>query len=414
MRNLFAILGLFLTALTAACSSGSHPKTNAIAAPADNVTEVSVDNGLPGRGYLNGLFATVTVCVPGTSQCQTIDHVLVGTGATGLRLLGSVLTLPLPAWTDASGTPLVECAQFSAGSAWGPLQSADFSIANEQAANLAIQVIEESTYPRPASCTGTDISTVAAFGANGLLGVGSFLQDCGAACAAPLGAGSANPGAYYACSSTANGGCQAEAVPVSKQVSNPVSFFSQDNNGTIIELPAVPADGAPSVTGALVFGIGTRDNNGLGQATVLPLDSTGSFLTKYPANGKNSQAFVDTGSNGIFFLDSGTTGIPACTGSLSGFYCPTSTLSLSATIQDTTGLVTTTVDFSIANAESLLSASPANVAFGNLGGPFPSVASSSAGTSYFDWGLPFYFGRNVFTSIEGQSTPVGTEFFIAF
>jgi len=82
--------------------------------------------------------------------------------------------------------------------------------------------------------------------------------------------------------------------------------------------------------------------------------------------------------------------------------------------KDTTGLVTTTVDFSIANAESLLSASPANVAFGNLGGPFPSVASSSAGTSYFDWGLPFYFGRNVFTSIEGQSTPVGTEFFIAF
>jgi hypothetical protein len=427
MRNLFAILGLFLTALTAACSSGSHPKTNAIpdgggtstggspsiAAPADNVTEVSVDNGLPGRGYLNGLFATVTVCVPGTSQCQTIDHVLVGTGATGLRLLGSVLTLPLPAWTDASGTPLAECTQFVGGSTWGPLQSADLRIANEQAANLAIQVIEESTYPRPASCAGTDISTPVAFGANGLLGVGSFLQDCGANCAAPLGAGSANPGVYYACSSTANGGCQAAAVPVSKQVSNPVSFFSQDNNGTIIELPAVPADGAPSVTGALVFGIGTRDNNGLGQATVLPLDSAGSFLTKYPANGANSQAFADTGSNAIYFLDSGTTGIPACTGSLSFLYCPTSTLSLSATIQDTAGLVTTTVDFSIANAEALF-ASPANVVFGNLGGPGPSVASSSAGTAYFDWGMPFYFGRNVFTSIEGQSTPVGTELFIAF
>jgi len=75
------------------------------------------------------------------------------------------------------------------------------------------------------------------------------------------------------------------------------------------------------------------------------------------------------------------------------------------------------VDFSIANAESLLSGSPANVVFGNLGGPGPSVASSSAGTgtgTYFDWGMPFYFGRNVFTSIEGQSTPVGTELFIAF
>jgi hypothetical protein len=201
-------------------------------------------------------------------------------------------------------------------------------------------------------------------------------------------------------------------VPVSKQVSNPVSLFSQDNNGIIIELPAVPADGAPSVTGALVFGIGTRDNNGLGQATVLPLDSTtGNFLTKYPANGTTWQAFADTGSNAIYFLDSATTGIPACTGSLSSFYCPTSTLSLSATIQGATGLVSVNVDFSIANAEAL-SASPGNVVFGNLGGPGPSVASSSG--AYFDWGMPFYFGRKVFTSIEGQSTPVGTELFIAF
>ena len=430
MRNLFAILGLSLTALSAACSSGSHPKTNAIpdgsgistgdtsgiAALADNVTEISVDNGGPSvNGYINGLFASVTVCVPGTSQCQTIDHVLVGTGAVGLRLLGSVLTLPLPAWTDPNGTPLAECGQFIAGSTWGPLQSADFSIANEQAANLPIQVIGESTYPKPASCTGTDISTPDAFGANGLLGVGSFLQDCGAACAAPIGAGSTNPGAYYACSSTAIGGCQAEAVPVSKQVSNPVSLFSQDNNGIIIELPAVPADGAPSVTGALVFGIGTRDNNGLGQATVLPLDSTtGNFLTKYPANGTTWQAFADTGSNAFYFLDSATTGIPTCPGSLSSLYCPTSTLSLSATIQDATGLVSVNVDFSIANAEAL-SASPGNVAFGNLGGPLVVPSSTGTGTGgYFLWGMPFYFGRKVFTSIEGQSTPVGTEPFIAF
>lgn len=26
----------------------------------------------------------------------------------------------------------------------------------------------------------------------------------------------------------------------------------------------------------------------------------------------------------------------------------------------------------------------------------------------FDWGLPFFYGRNVFTAIEGQSTPGGT------
>jgi hypothetical protein len=388
--------------------------TSGIAAPADNVAEVSVDFGLPNIGYVNGLFATVTVCVPGTSQCQTIDHVLVDTGSTGLRLLQSVVTLSLPAWTDDSGVALAQCTQFVSSFTWGALWSADLRIAGEQANNLAIQLIDESAYPVPSDCTGTSSNTADTLGSNGIIGVGSFLQDCGAACAAPVGSRSANPGMYYACSSTKKGGCQAAAVPVSKQLWNPVALFSQDNNGTIIELPAVAAAGAASVTGALVFGIGTRDNNGLGQATVLPLDGAGTFLTRYPANGNNSLAFVDSGSNAIYFLDSGTTRIPACTGSYSYFYCPSSTKSLSATNQDVNGLVTMTVNFSIANAKTLL-ARQANVVFGNLGGP--SITPSSGGTgmgAYFDWGLPFYFGRNVFTSIEGQSTPLGTELFVAF
>ena len=153
-----------------------------MAPPADNVAEVSVDYGPPElTGYLNGLFATVTVCVPGTSDCQAIDHVVVDTGSSGLRLLGSVLTLSLPTWTDDSGVAVAECNQFLGGFIWGPLRSADLSIAGEQASNLAIQVIDESTYPVPSDCTGFDQSTAEALGANGILGVGSFLQDCGLA-----------------------------------------------------------------------------------------------------------------------------------------------------------------------------------------------------------------------------------------
>ncbi|MDQ1387146.1 MAG: hypothetical protein QOF56_600, partial [Acidobacteriaceae bacterium] len=45
-------------------------------------------------------------------------------------------------------------------------------------------------------------------------------------------------------------------------------------------------------------------------------------------------------------------------------------------------------------------------AFSQLGGPdtFPGTKTQS----YFDWGLPFFYGRNVYTAIETKSTPGGT------
>jgi len=401
--------------LGVACSNSSGTSPNTIATPADNVAQISVDYGLPNIGYINGLFAKVTVCVPGsTSDCQTIDHLLVDTGSSGLRVLGSVLTLSLPELTDANGVALAECTQFISGAIWGPLRIADFTIANEQATNLAIQVIEESTFPMPADCTGTDISTPELLGANGILGIASSMQDCGPSCAAAVGAHSENPGVYYACSSAAADGCRAASVPVANQMSNPVAFFSQDNNGTIIELPAIPAGGAPSVTGSLVFGIGTRDNNNLAPATVLRLDDYGQFLTSYPTNATSqSLSFIDSGSNAIYFLDSSTTQIPTCFSpahpSMSDFYCPSSTLNLSARVQDSYGMVALNVNFSVADAMNL-SSSQYNIAFDDLTGPSASPQSgtgTNSMSSYFDWGLPFFFGRNVFTAIEGRASTGG-------
>jgi hypothetical protein len=404
-----------LLGLGAACSGNSGLGRNPIAAPADNVAELTVDFGAPGVRYLNGLFTTVTVCVPGTSDCRDIDHVLVDTGSAGLRVLKSVLTLSLPAATDDSGAVLAECTQFVDSFIWGPLAIADLRMAGEQANNLTIQVIDEMTYPVPSDCTGFSANTAQGLGSNGILGISTFLQDCGSACAEPVGAKSSNPGMYYACASTTVGGCQATAVPVSKQASNPVALFSQDNNGTIVELPSIPADGAPSVTGSLVFGIGTRENNALDGATVMRVSKWGgTFKTTYPANGNPALAFVDTGSNGIYFLDSNTTHIPTCSNPYSVFYCPGSTLNLSAKNQENSGVVTRTVNFSIASAAALL-ADRTNSAFANLGGPSidPQSGTSLMG-AYFDWGLPFYFGRNVFTALEDQSTPAGVGPLVAF
>lgn len=410
-----ALVGVACSSSSSSSSSGISP--NVIALPADNVAQVYVDYGLPDIGYVNGLFATVTVCVPGsTSDCQTIDHVLVDTGSSGLHLLGSVLTISLPALTDDKGAKLAECEQLVSGSLWGPLRAADFSIANKQAKNLIIEVSEGTTYPMPTGCTGLDVGDPNDLGANGILGVGTSVQDCGPACAARLGLGTQNPRLYYACSSAATGGCQPTAVPLAQQVSNPVAFFSQDNNGTIIELPAIPEKGAPSVMGSLVFGIGTRDNNGLEQATVIPLDASGFLRTKYPTNGSSVTAFIDSGSNAMYFLNSATTHIPTCVSvlhpSMSAFYCPTSRQSLSARIEDTSGLAAVNVNFSVGNAMTLAAD---NSAFDYLAGPSsaPDLGTDFPST-YFDWGLPFYFGRNVFTSIEGQVIAGHTGPFVAF
>ena len=65
------------------------------------------------------------------------------------------------------------------------------------------------------------------------------------------------------------------------------------------------------------------------------------------------------------------------------------------------------VNFSVANAETLLAAHPTFFAFSNLGG------TNSDATS-FDWGLPFFYGRKVITAIDGQNTPAGLGPYVAY
>ena len=75
-----------------------------------------VVNPGPTSDAFNEAFATVTVCVPGqSSNCQTIDGILVDTGSSGLRILGSAISLSLPPQTTAAGDPVDECFTFQDG-----------------------------------------------------------------------------------------------------------------------------------------------------------------------------------------------------------------------------------------------------------------------------------------------------------
>ena len=403
LGGLSIICGL---ALAIACGGGSSKPPNTIVTAGSNVQPVNLNSGINGN-YANGIFTTVTVCVPGTSTCQTINNILVDTGSIGLRLLsssaGGQFNLTLTTENDPSNNPIAECTQFIDGSfLWGPVRIADIKISGETATSVPINVFGDPALSSiPGSCssngTGTNDNNLAAFGANGVLGLNVFAQDCGNFCVSGMMPPS---GIYYSCP---NSGCVSAFVPLNQQVMNPVPLFATDHNGYIIELPSISSSGAVSTTGSIVFGIGTQSNNAMSGVTVFPLDSQGLFTSTYKGTGYHF-SFLDTGSNGYFFLDTTATGIPTCADLMNQFYCPSSTTMITATNQSTVNpSIGKNVTFSVANTDSLFN-SP-NFLFNNLAGPNPSS---------FDWGLPFYYGRNVFEAIEGQTTSGGNGPFVAY
>jgi Protein of unknown function (DUF3443) len=381
-------------------SSSNKTSTNPIAGAGSNVQAVNAGGGtFNPAGIVNGAFTTVTFCVPGTSNCATIDGMLVDTGSTGVRVLSSALPsgFPLP-HQMSGGSPVAECFQFVDGFTWGAVATADIKMASEVASSVPIEIIADPSVPTiPVACsnTGPSEQTVADLGANGILGVGNFKQDCGPFCVT-----SSSANLYFTCPAS---GCVPSTQSLAAQVQHPVAMFATDNNGIVVELPSVPASGAVSVSGSLVFGIGTQSNNALGSATVLTLDpNTGTFTANFKGNSFPG-SFVDSGSNGLFFLDSASTGLPMCTVN-SAFYCPTTSQTFSVTNTGTNGK-STPVNFTIANADGLLSASSPNFLFNDLGAPNPNI---------FDFGLPFFMGRNVFVAIEGQNTPGGPGPYTAY
>jgi hypothetical protein len=372
-----------------------------------NVVAVTVDPGPQNIGYVDGIFASVTFCVPGGTDCQTIDHLLVDTGSVGVRVLESELTLALPDATGAAGQLLVECMPFVDGTAWGPIKTADVKIGGEIATGLPIQLIGEKAFTLPSACTGTPITDFESLAANGILGVGSFLQDCGTPCAQPARSAS-NPGLYFTCSGQ-TGPCAVASVPVAQQVAHPVAAFPEDNNGVIIQLPSLPEGGAFSVPGLLVFGIGTQANNGLGGAKVFPLDAVGFMGTAFPVGGPTYTSYIDSGSNGLFFLNTATTKLKLCGSKAKDFYCPSVTTNLSATILGSDG-TSADVSFRVANAINL---DLCSFAFDALAGPMPGFPTDPR-VPGFDWGLPFFFGRSVYTAIENRAAEGNVGPFFAF
>ena len=386
------------------CGAASTNSTGPGQTSGSNVQALSVNGGPDSNlSYIDGAFTSVTVCAPGSStNCQTIGGILVDTGSSGLRILSSALSVSLPAQTNSSSQPMAECAAFADGVTWGAVATADIKINGELASSMPIQIIGSSNFPAvPSDCSsqGAPMDDLTGLGANGLLGLASAIQDCGSACVT---SGSQSLGVYYACTS---GVCSDTTESLAEQVQNPVASFATDNNGVIIEFPAVTGAEA-SVNGSLIFGIGTQSNNGLGNAKVFGTDQFGFFTTTY--NGTVYQpSFLDSGSNAIYFLDAATTGIPICSGQ-SFLYCPSTPQTINITNNGTNGASGST-SFTVGNGLTLLG-NGNEFAINGLGGPGPTII----GAEVFDFGLPFFFGKSVFTAIVGKSTPGGTGPYTAY
>jgi hypothetical protein len=359
---------------------------------------VMVDSGpAAATGQINHAYVTVKVCVPGSlTQCAYIDHVLLDTASWGLRLVGSVLAangVTLSAEHDAQNQTIEECMTFGGGQTWGPVSLADISMAGEVAAGVPVQVMDDSATgaPPPANCgaNGTLINDVSGFGANGVLGIGVFVQDCGAACVA-----AATPlEIYFGC--TGAGTCVAENVALGAQVSNPIAMFAADNNGVIVSLPNPQnANGDATLSGELTFGIATQPDNALPLTglTVLTADSNGEFTAAYNGSATALPALLDSATDSYSFDDPG---IAVCaTGAFVGYYCPViSPQSLFAvnTGAGANGAVST-VQFAVADPSAFVVGASA---FVNLGG--------GGGSTAFTWGLPFFYGRKIIIGIEQRS-----------
>ncbi len=390
------LAAIALSLLQAACGGGGGGNTAAppVAGGPTNLQALTVGSG-PVNG-VNMLYTSVVLCTPGDdASCRTIDHVLVDTGSVGLRLLASVVPASLKLTQLKTGAAaLVECTQFADGFSWGPVKAADVRLGGETLRSAAIQIIGDPAYsaiPADCSAAGAAENTVGTFGSNGVLGVGNFVDDCGDRCA-----NNAASGVYYACTAS---GCSGTALPPAQQVQQPVSLMAKHNNGVVIRLPAVGASGAEGATGSLVFGIGTETNNGLGNARVYTVNP-GNGTLPVSVNGITYAAsIIDSGSNAIFFPST----IPTCS---SGFYCPASTRVVPALLQGFNGN-NTAFDITVANADALFADHPTFTAL-------PSLAGPAFGANIVDLGLPFFFGRNVYTAIEGRTTPGGLGPYIAF
>ena len=158
-----------------------------------------------------------------------------------------------------------------------------------------------------------------------------------------------------------------------------------------------------TVTGEVIFGLGTQTDNALPATglTVLGADTTtGDFTATYSnttvAGTTVLPALIDSGTDDYAFADTDPnmatcTATPPNNAAWVGYYCPIvapqalSAINTGATSAAVPSVVSSPVQFAIADPNSFVATA---TAFINLGG--------GQGSARFTWGMPFFYGRKVY------------------
>jgi hypothetical protein len=356
---------------------------------ADNVVPISVQT----PNYdINRALISVTVCVPGTAVCETVNNVMVDTGSVGLRVQRGALKHPevFAAMAGPDAHAVSECYRFVSSAAWGIVTRADVRLAGIQASSIPIQIVDESTasygdHVRPDSCPKGGKPT-----SNGTLGIAAIhLNDCKEPCINTI-----SMPKYYECAAD---GCTPLSKPLAAnyRVVHPIAALASDNNGYVLNVQAVPEEGAVATPGTLTLGIGTRSNNVLDVTNVVDLAPNGKFTTVW--NGQAYPAsYFDTGTE-EYYIVTPPTGASKCR----SHWCASPEADSSATLKGQT--TEATAKFRVGDSASLLRSGK---------GVFRNVARiGKPEQRAFVWGMPFFVGRKVFVKLTDGSSGSGNAYY---
>jgi hypothetical protein len=405
MKNIKIISILLLSIFLSACGGGgggnnSSNNSNSSSSSGGTVTTPIINtsvnaipivaNGGMSGSYINALMGSINICQPNTQNCYTVNNVLFDTGSEGVRILASALPANFLNPIATTNGNEDECAAFADGVTFGDVALAQVQLGGLTSSSIPIQIIGQSSYSIPTSCSnmGTSMQTASTLGANGIVGIGPFQEDCGSGCALK-----SNNNYYYSCQSGT--GCSSIAMPTTQQVTNPIIAMPTYNNGTVISLPNISISGVNSVNGYIYMGIGSATNNTY-TVNVIPLNSVGQMNVNYKGT-IYPNSFVDSGSSVYGLIDST---MNTCSVSGNNFFCPGGLVNIPIVASDTNNVQNISSQITVNDATTLLYSG--NIVFNDLATPLVGTLSNGV-----DLGLSFFFGKNIITGINGKTSNFG-------